>query len=359
MPPFTIDLMSTNRNTILFWLIAVLFGTLAPSTICPSLSAQSAEGAAVTTSLTQFPVTRFWLSPSVGLPVDGWESPASELIKAIVVDIDERDIVCVSKENPTTPFKHPASQLQAIEVIWANETAVLAHSAFARGEFAAAIENSKKAIAEGKIPRWQQKILASEITDSLANLGQTTNACRVFVSLCKESPAALLYASAPLNWTSQRGNTQLVQQAQEWIQADRAPIEQLIGASWLLNGNEVSSARSMMEQLRRSKSTVIAQLATVQLWRLELPNQVAQQYPKWSEYRDRMLLPLQIGPTMTIADKLERAGRKEEALQEWLRIVAIHPKQRREVPLARESAVELLTQLGRIEEANRLRDRLR
>lgn len=344
--------MNSQRKRIICWLI-VGIASVSQRPASRPLLAQTSENVLVPSNLTEFPTARFWLSSSVSLPRNTWETPASELVNAIVLDIDERDIVCVTKEKPT-PFKHPSSQLHAIDAVWGNETASLAHSVYVRGDFAAAIDHSKKAISEGKIPRWQQKILAAEMTDCLASLGQTSSACRVFISLCKESPAPMLYASAPLNWTSQRGNTQIVQQAQEWIQADRAPIEQLIGASWLLNGHEATKAVSVMEQLRGSKSTVLAQLATAQLWRLELPNQVAERYSKWSEYRDRMLLPLQLGPTIAIADKLERAGRKEEALQEWLRILALFPKHRVEVGLARDSATELLKQLGRVDEANRL-----
>lgn len=349
--------MRLQRTIIICWLIMGALGVAGYPT-SRSLTAQNSESVSVPSNLTEFPTAQFWLSASVGLSRNTWETPASELVSAVILDIDERDIVCVTKEKPT-PFKHASSQLHAIDAVWGNETASIAHAAFVRGDFAVAIENSKKAIAEGKIPRWQQKILAAEIADCLASLGQTTSACRVFISLCKESPAPMLYASAPLNWTSQRGNTQLVQQSQEWIQADRAPIEQLIGASWLLNGSEAATALSVMEQLRGSKSTVISQLATTQLWRLELPNQVVERYSQWSEYRDRMLLPLQLGPTIAIADKLERAGRKEEALQEWLRILALFPKHRLEVGQARDSATELLKQLGRVDEAKRLNEKLR
>ncbi len=312
------------------------------------------QGVPAGIDLSGYQTTRFWVAAARPSLRNVWEEPIPELITAIVLDIDAQEIVYVRKENPT-PLRLASSQLQAIDVLWATETAEAAHRAFLSDDFSAAVNTSKLAIADGKLPRWQQRILAAEITDSLVNMGQLTNACRVFVSLSKESPAAMLYASAPLNWTTQRGNTQLIELAQQWIIADQTPVEQLIGASWLLIGNESTAARTMMEQLSRSKTSVVSQLATAQLWRTALPNQVIEQYADWASQRDRMLLPLQIGPTMTIADKLERAGHTEEALQEWLRLVAIYPKHQREVRQARESAVDLLKRLGRIDEAEQLK----
>jgi tetratricopeptide (TPR) repeat protein len=334
--------------------VEIAFAVLTVLSSHASTIAQNADIASVTTSLSELPPSQFWLAPSEKGSRDAWETPTSEIVNAIVVEIDERNMICVARDKPTTPEKFDSYRLHAVEVSWASEKAASAHSAFVRNDFAAAIESSKQAIAEGKMPRWQQKILAAEITDSLIHLGQTTNACRIFISLCKESPAPMLYASAPLNWNSQRANTQILQQAEEWIQSDRTPIEQLIGASWLLNGNDATKVRSTLEALQKNKSSVIVQLATAQGWRLELPNQIAERYPQWSEYRDRMLLPLQVGPTIAIADKLERAGLKEKALQEWLRIVAIHPERRKEFVLARDAAVDLLKQLGRTDEAKRL-----
>ncbi len=344
----------------LHWLIrATTCFVLILKTLDRESIAQIPDGISLPKSISESPASRICLTPLEKPSPEAWESPHPELVNAVIVDVDERYIVCVSNDNPTVPNKFEASRLQAVDVNWANDGAASAHSAFDRSEYSTAIESAKQAIAEGKMPRWQQKILAAEITDSLVQLGQTTGACRVFISLCKESPAPMLYASAPLNWTSERANTQMITQSQDWMKSERTPIEQLIGASWLLHGNESTTARSTLEQLQRSKSTVIAQLATVQSWRLELPDQVSERYVHWSEYRDRMLLPLQVGPTVMIADKLERAGFKEKALQEWLRIIVIHPERRKEWRLARDAAVMLLKQLGRDDEATRLAEKVK
>jgi hypothetical protein len=301
----------------------------------------------------EFASTRFWLANPTQLPHNAWEIPRPEPVSALIKDIDEQNIVCMV-DGSSTPTKLPSARLQAIDVAWGTQSAVAAHAAYMNDDFLKAIELAKKTIAEGNLPRWQQKILAAEITDSLIGLGQTSSGCRVFISLCRESPAPLLYESAPLNWTSQRGSTELDQLAREWMQPERAPIERLLGASWLLRSTESAAAQSWLEQLSRSKTPVISELATAQFWRVELPNRVADRYQEWSTFRDRMLLPLQVGPTITIADKLERAGHAEKALQEWLRIIALHPAHRSEVRNARDSAGALLAKLGRADEARKL-----
>ena len=67
-----------------------------------------------------------------------------------------------------------------------------------------------------------------------------------------------------------------------------------------------------------------------------------------------MLLPLQIGPTIAIAHKLQKAGQAEAALQEWLRVMALFPSNHRAAKQARNAALELLKALGRTEEAQRM-----
>ncbi len=301
-----------------------------------------------------FKPTRFWIAPAASNSANTWEMPWPEIISAVILDVNELEIVYVL-EQATSASRLPSVRVQAIDIIWGSDSGSQAHSAFVKGDFKSAIELSKNAIANGKLPKWQQRILAAELAECLTSLEQHANACRVFISLCKESPAPLLYASAPLNWTLGKAIPSHVQLANEWIGMEGEPISQLLGASWLLIGSDNNLlARSTLEKLGRSKSTVIAQLASAQLWRDTPPNQVMDQYSTWAAQRDRMLLPLQIGPTIAIANKLQKVGQSEASLQEWLRVLFLFPSNFRAAKQAQESAVELLKGLGRNEEAARI-----
>ena len=297
---------------------------------------------------------RFWIAHVASNSANTWESASPEIVSAVILDVNELEIIYAS-EQATSASRLTSARLQAIEVVWGSDAGSQAHSAFARGDFKTAIDLSKAAIANGNLPKWQQRILAAELTECLTSLDQHANACRVFISLCRESPAPLLYASAPLNWTLEPAIPSHVQLAKEWIGLEGEPTSQLIGASWLLIGSESSRlARTTLEKLGRSKSTVIAQLASAQLWRDTPPNQVLDQYSIWAAQRDRMLLPLQIGPTIAIANKLQTVGQSEASLQEWLRVLFLFPSNHRASKRARESVVELLKGLGRNEEAARM-----
>ena len=299
------------------------------------------------------PASRFWFSSTTAPSLYLWETPLPEAVSGTILDINDQEIVYLAKGNPT-PVHRPSKRLQAIDFLFSSETAIKAHAAFEQRQFNSAIELAKTAIAEGKIPRWQQRILAAEITDCLMNLGHTANACRVFISLCKESPFPILYASTPLNWTTERADTGLTQQSQAWITLEKEPIAQLLGASWLLTGSDTQSIRAILEKLSRSKDTTVSQLASAQLWRLAPPTQVVEQYHSWLLYRDQMLLPLQVGPTIAIAHKLEKAGKLEESVSQWLRIAALFPTNEKAAKLSSDSAMELLGRLGRNEEAAKL-----
>ncbi len=345
---------SMKRIVVFFKIIAILgcfigFGTIRV------VWAQDGSAASTGTVLrSDLKPTRFWISASPSTSGNTWDAPSPEVISAVILDINELEIIYAS-EKDTTATRLSSLRLQAIEVIWASDSGRNAHAAFIRNDFKAALDLLKTAIANGELPRWQQRFLAAELTECLTNLEKTSIACSVFISLCKVSAAPMLYASAPLNWTSQRADTGLIQQAKEWLGPDKQPVSQLLAASWLLIGSDESrSAQSTLEKLSRSKSTAISLLATAQLWRVAPPNQVIEQYPTWTILRDRMPLPLQVGPTTALAHKLEKAGQSEAALQEWLRVIAICPTQHKAFKDARFAAIELLKGLGRDEEARRL-----
>ncbi|MDZ4851190.1 MAG: hypothetical protein SGI77_18030 [Pirellulaceae bacterium] len=322
--------------------------------VIPTLDAQEAAVDVPTAELSRdYPITKFWIASARSNARSSWESVPPEVISAAVLDINEQEIVYL-RAGESTPIRIASIRLQAVEVPWSTDTAVKAHAAFIASDYKSAIDLAKAAIAEGKLPRWQQRILASEIAESLTALGQSLTACRVFISLCRESPSAMLYRSAPLNWTNQRPTPELIQQAQSWISSEQPPIARLLGASWLLLGNDSTSATAVLEELSRSKSAFLAPLATAQLWRSATPNQVIERSNDWIAVRDQMLMPLQLGPTITISHKLEKASRKEDALQEWLRVIGVFPTYLKEVHDARTSAIELLNSLGRVEEAKKL-----
>jgi hypothetical protein len=297
-------------------------------------------------------VSKLWLAPPEG-SADAWEKRGVEVRSVEVLDFDERDILVVEANG--AKLRLDANKLQAVEVHWGSEAAQKAHEAFRSQDHSGAIERAKAAIGENVIPRWQQKILAVEMTDSLVGLKQLGAAGRVFVSLCRESPPAFLYSSIPLNFINDRPDSLLAGQSEEWIENSSSEVAQLLGASWLLGTNRDELAKASLGKLARSKNQTIAQLAVAQTWRGANPKEVADSYAAWRIQRDRMLPPLQLGPTMTIAYKLERANLKEAALDEWLRAFSMSKSDSRKSTRVDESIEGLAKELRPNKEWNSIR----
>jgi hypothetical protein len=257
-----------------------------------------------------------WFAPAQAAS-EGWDVPLVERKRLMVVDIDARDLHFLDAASGQTR-RMPSSEIQAIEAEWSNDSAKQAHAAFVNGELAKVPLLVPPIIASGETPRWQQKLLAMEMCESLLALGQIGNAGRVFVSLAKESLPPLMYAALPLNWFHDRPDGRLIEQAQAWLKMEKPEVAPLLGASWLLLSVSQDEARQQLERIAGERGPVLGALAASQLWRLATPQEVTARVGNWRKVRSTLLLPLQLGPTIILADKLERVGRKSEALQEWL-----------------------------------------
>lgn len=257
-----------------------------------------------------------WFAPTRAASA-GWDVPLVEHRRLMVVDIDARDLHFLDAASGQTR-RMPSAEIQAIEAEWANESAKQAHHAFANGDWAKVPVLVPPVIASGETPRWQQKLLAAEMCESLLAMGQIGNAGRVFVSLAKESLPPLMYAGLPLNWFHDRPDGRLIEQAQAWLKMENPEVAPLLGASWLLLSVHQEEARQRLERIAGERQPVLGALAASQLWRLATPQEVAENAGTWRKSRSTLLLPLQLGPTIILADKFERVGRKSEALQEWL-----------------------------------------
>jgi hypothetical protein len=301
-------------------------------------------------------VSRIWLAASSGAN-DSWERSWVEIRTVGVIDFDDRDLVVT--DGSGTRLKLDSKQLQAIEVAWQSETAQKAHETFTARDYPKTIELVKSAIGENTIPRWQQKILATEMTESLVGLKQFGAAGRVFVSLCKESPPHFLYAFIPLNFTSDRPDGVLIDQANEWLGNASSEVAQLLGASWLIGTSQDAGAKATLEKLLRSKNLAVSQLALAQSWRFADPREVAENFVTWKVQRDRFLPSIQLGPTMTIAHKLERANIKDAAIDEWLRAFPLSQALPVKTVRVKESIEELFEDIRLSKELDSIRDFLK
>jgi len=284
-------------------------------------------------------------------PAKSWAEAEPETIEAKVLNFNSASIVY--QLLPDLSMRNrPSNAVGKVIFSWATKDAVDADLAFRNGQYPEVIRLGKAAISSGKLPNWQQRFLVAKMVDSFWQINQKVIAGNLFLSLLKDSAPRLIYDSAPLLWQTTKVDAAMTEAANAWLKDTESKDAQLLGASWLLGTSGSSEAKSILENISQDSDTFLARLATAQLWRIATPKDVATKYVDWQSIRDSLPVPIQIGPTLAIADKLERASLPGQALQEYVRLIAIQENQPSILRLAQERAAEILRSLNRVDEAN-------
>ncbi len=250
------------------------------------------------------------------------------------------------------PRTIPSEQIIRVAPFWRNAAAQQVHQQFVEGNTKEVVKGVPEALKSGLV-QWQQRLLISELVQSVDALGNPRAAGIYFLSLAKSDPPHFLYADIPLCWGVCEPDAAMREQTQKWLQDD-AEAARLIGASWLLFSEQADEAKRALTQLLRSQNSAIAQIAASQGWRLTLPPQTMSNLAGWLEQRDKLIPPLQLGPTEFIADRLMRIGQTDLAVGQWMRIASQHADRPYRALRALQSAAAQLNRSGRDEEAQRL-----
>ncbi len=298
------------------------------------------------------PLSRVWIADSQPLTLDRWMPQTTLPVEGRFLEISERETRYLITDTHEER-RIVGDQIIAMDISWETVEAAEADQLFRQRKYREAIRGAEKAIESG-IRTWQQRVLFAQMADSYRALGLWTESGTVFLALSKYQPPSILYASMPLVWTRSELDARALEQAKQWLNDD-SQAAQLIGASWLLSGNQRSKADSKLRELSQSKNRMIASLASAQLWRTIPANSgVADSLVAWQSHRNRLLLPLQVGPTELIADKLDQAGKTEQAVPEWLRLAIVHRDRYDAASRAIRLAAQATRAAGKIEEANRI-----
>ena len=297
------------------------------------------------------PIDQIWFGPAKANLVENWETWGSHSVRARIIRLDAESVDIRDEQGNLKKLE--LSRVIAVRPQWNQEEAVNMDRLFYEGKFA---EHAKVApsVLKSDLPPYQQRLLLAQVVVSADAIGNRVPSGTLFISLCKNSPPPFLYSVAPLNWADARTTRAMESAAQTWIN-DTDEAAQLLGASWLLGGAERAVATEKLEKLTRSTNTMIASLATCQLWRL-IPISPAetQTLLEWQQQRDALLLPLQIGPTELIADRWRSAQQPSLAAFEYLRIAILHRDRYDRALAAKSAAEELLGPEAVRESADRL-----
>lgn len=242
-------------------------------------------------------------------------------------------------------------QVERIEPNWGSQQVRQVVKLFGQQKYREFIKGLRD-LDLSKIPDWQQRLLLDWIVQAVTEVNGPMAAAPHFLKLSANAPD-LLFANMPLCWTVQEPSPDLIRAAEGWMQSGDE-VAQLLGASWLAQTAQSEQSRKVLERLQGSKRSVISQLATAQAWRQVAPADTMERLPQWLAFRDKMLLPLALGPTELMLDRLSRIGQLDLALGQAFWIAATQRDRPGRAGKALDRAVELLKGQGRKEEAQKL-----
>lgn len=295
------------------------------------------------------PADTFLYAAVITKSIDVWNPPQADRLSGNIEELDDRRIVFIENEKRR---EIPSDRVMQVAPVWRTQVAADAHKFFVARRYREAKDAIAKAVTND-LPRWQQRLLVAEFVDVFAALGEYRVAGSVYLkSLAANQPPAMLLAHMPMNWTSLEPDRMHYEAAVEWLASDDE-FGQVLGASWMLLGPDREAARAKLLKLHDSKNAAIASIAMAQSWRLVPPLETSAKLAEWFEFRDRLIEPLQIGPTEFIAERCARTGMIDLAIGQWSRIATMHSNQSHRAWNALNAAARTLNQQNRDEEANR------
>lgn len=281
---------------------------------------------------------------------DVWNPPRTLQLLGEIKRFESEQLALIDGDGNerTVPSKY------VVRVVprWRTVEAAQAHQLYVDGKFDELLEAVPAAL-ESNLVQWQQQMLIAELIQAVDGLGKPRAAGAYFLTLAESRPPPMLFASMPLCWTTREPDQALRDGALKWLDKKDDDAARLLGASWLLFTDEQAAAQRALTQLHASSNSVIAQLAVAQGWRRVPPPQTMADLNRWFEFRDKLLPPLQLGPTEFMADRLQRIGQIELAIGEWSRMGSQFTDQPLRTQRALGEAAAQLKRLGRDDEAQR------
>lgn len=360
-------------NVCLFALEPPLIAQTGVGANNPRAQATSASGALdSTTPLYRQAVERFGppslirLTDSNARGLESWTPPGVSTLSAVILDWTDKELILIKPDSVDRTLI-PNPRVLNLDVSWADEVAVQMGQELAQRKYSECISTGSKLLATkdsgSALPRYQQKIVISSLVEASCGMGRFERAALLYVSLVKSNSPPLLLSKIPIPWTTSSAmvgeRAKLQDLARNWMQ-DSIEGVQLLGAAWLLDSSAREDAIKVLTHLSRNAAEPwIKQYATVQLWRTVAPNQITSEtLAQWTRFRDSIAQPLQAGPSYLLADKLAASEHSMRAIEEWMRVITLHPDRPYLCDQAMTAMSPLLDSIGDAETAKVLRQHL-
>ncbi len=304
------------------------------------------------------PLDTVWIEPLTAKSGGKPFSPRSIIRRqGTIQSFDEQTLVLIRSGETT------AVQVASARVIWAepgfeDAEIVAAIELFRASESKAAITPLLNAITRGPSV-WRAQWLSMQLWQAAYQAERFPAVLELVNQIDARPIPAMTIGGLPVHWTSDRLPPAAVDAARKSLaQSNQLDATRLVAASWLLGHANDQAANAALESLAtQSQRPLIAQLATVLLWKKAPPPTVLERHELWSDQVTKLPITLYPGPAVLLADRLEAAGSKELALELFLSIAISSPRPHQTQAVAKTRAAETLQQLGRHEEVMRLGER--
>lgn len=265
-----------------------------------------------------------------------------------IVDFTDRYLELQTPEGRAV--KIPAADVDRIQTTY-SESYQSARNRLAAGDFEPAMELLNQALREEK-REWALREILAERTSVAKLLGDSTLACESFLLIARNTSNHRHWAVTPLPWRVEAADIQLEQRATEWLNSSK-PAEQLVGASWLLQGPRAKEAEAKLKELSRNRTDKIGQLASVQLWRL--PRTMTKELVvQWQTSLQKLPDDLRPGPEFLLGRAHAQLKQYDQAAVSFLRIRILHPECYELSAMSLFEASRALQTSGRVDEAARV-----
>ncbi|MCA9262921.1 MAG: hypothetical protein KDA60_03695 [Planctomycetales bacterium] len=197
---------------------------------------------------------------------------------------------------------------------------------------------------------WCRRLLVKQMAVALQGQGQDARAALLLLQILEVDPASTYVSNLPLAWPVRARTAAEQQQASLWID-ESLPAAQLLGASWLLVGNERQQALNTLSSLTEHTNPLIAQLALAQIWRVT----PASSEPALAQRRElvaKFHSTIQAGPRFVLIEAARNDAPPADIAIDLLRIPILYPEQTCLVPEALAAAAEVLRNNDRVDEAS-------
>jgi hypothetical protein len=273
----------------------------------------------------------------------------------VVQSIDDRTLVFVATGETT------ASQIPSDRVVWAEpdfadpETEAAVRT-YREGDFKAAIPLLLESVTR-RPTVWRAQWLSMHLWQAAYQAERYPATLELVTQIDARPIPAFVVGGLPIHWAGERPSAPALEAARNALAlADRPGATKLVAASWLLGQPNDQMAVSTLQTLVLQKERpLVAQLATMLLYRKTPPPELISQKRDWSQKLTKLPMTAQSGPVTLLADRVEAAGNAAEAVELFLTVGLTSTRPHMITPFARTRAISLLERLGQNKDAIRLR----